>query len=506
MCAAVRILANEDFTALSGSTLFVVRGQDVSLDEVRRYFRRKGCSDPVGYVNALPENQVMDDVDVRLRQKIYRDRSSFSDSSSNQQGTPETGPTETPTASSSPVIEPQNDVVEIGNHLQDEQFLGSGVDQALSFNSSPFTQLSNSPPLDAASFNIHLSIPTSCRHSDAMLWATGTYISTYAVSVRQRSHYEPRAHYQTLHGQFSFQIQEGVACRNRNDVLAAVTAHRQAFSLIDGIVSEDHPMSVTLILSVMCELLRGGNLNLIKHIAERIIRSNNKLQRQSHPMSILFRAVLHIERLENHHLYCALRRASEDFDFLMGNIDWRSMYLKERLCDALYHSEEVEERVRTRRRLLQDQVGKYGHNARNVLFTQMNVAEDLASLHETGRALTLYKDALARAESLTDDHGFSRGRIRFAAFEGLGNLHMSQALAGNDLQWDTLVSDAGSLKQALKCFELAEAEATTWFEASSKRSQRITERKHEAQDHLDTHILFAGQDLSNWDLMSDLSR
>lgn len=512
MCAAIRLLAHYDFESLSGSTAFVIRGQDVSLDEIRRYFRRKGYSDPVAYVKGLPTDQVIRDLDVRLREKKLRGRTNSSDSSPNPRNTPDTDSDDAPLPVANTTIEPVTDVAEIGTHLQGGSTADQEFSQALSFNSPPNTKILDGSPFSIASLDFQFSISTPCWNSDTLLLATQTYINMYTVSIRQHAHWEPKAHYQTLHGQFSFQIQEGVACKRNNDIATAMTAHRRAFGLIEGIVVEDHPMSITLILSLMCELLASGDMKLVKHIAKLIVHSYTKLGRRNHPVDALFRALLGIEHLGNHHLYCALRVASEYFDLVMSNSDWRSMYLKERLCDALYHSQEIEERVRTRRQLLQDQKSKYGPNARNVLFTQMNVAEDYASLYQPDQARALYTDALDRAESLLDDHGFSRGRVRFAALEGLGNLLMTEAQAEFGSQWNALMADTGILEQALSCYSSAEVEASRWFESSSKRSIRILQKKkeaedklHQAQQALDMSQYFVPASSSSWDVVSDPS-
>lgn len=508
MCAAVRLLADDDFPTLSGSTAFIIRGQDVSLDEIRRYFRRKGCSDPVAYIRNLPEDQIAESFDVRLREKKFRDRVRSLNSSLNQPGTPEDDSDDAIPPASGTTVDVVTDVTEVGTHLQDE--LVFGRDSQVSSFDSPTVQNHDSLLLSTASYDLHLSIPSLCTKSDTLLLATQRYIDTYVVSIRQLSHYEPKAHYQTLHGRFSFQIQEGVACKQRNDVVSAITAHQQAFSLIDGIVLEDHPMSVTLILSLMCELLAGGDTNLVKHISKRVVYSNAKLRRQNHPVAALFEALSEIAHPSNHHLYSALRVASESFDHHVGHRDWRSMYLKERLCDALYYSQETSERIRKRSQLLQDQRIKYGPNARNVLFTQLNVADDHASVCEFDEAIAMFEEALTRAESLTDDHGFSRGRIRFAALEGKGNVLMTQAESGSTCQWSGIMVDTKLMEQAVECYGFAEAEANIWFEPSSKRSQRILKKKfeaevklHQAKNTLNMCQFGVAPSLSSWDLLSD---
>lgn len=438
MCAAIHLLAGEDLDALDGRTSFTIRSEAVTLTEVRRYFRRKGISDPAAHVKQRPDEDSFADEDVVLDTKISksdppqeaRQLLTPSDSSQSQ-------------ATASPPVGSERETTQPGAECLDLQ----------------------------PSANIHIKMTTFRRDFERILWSVAAYIGSYSSSVRRTQHIEPQVHHLTVYGKFGARFQEGISLMTRANTGAAFQNFRQAFALLKDYLADDHPMSLALILTLICELERNNLHAVTIQLANHIVGMVKLREHTSHPIIVLFQALGRSGNATSDNALRALRRARDD---LLLTTDrqhyWQCLYLEERLCDALYYAGENYERLSSRRRLHEDQVQKYGANARNVLWTQTMVADDLLQVGRTEEAIAEFEDVLVRANQLD---GYGKAKTRFAALEGLASAHYYRGCQA------TMSSSTGGIDilNALQHLEQAEQEASLWFETSSRRLERVRDQK-----------------------------
>ncbi len=98
---------------------------------------------------------------------------------------------------------------------------------------------------------------------------------------------------------------------------------------------------------------------------------------------------------------------------------WKTLYVKERHCDALYHAGRYGEAAIRRAQLLRLQESRYGPFARNVLWTSLNVADDHL-IH--GQLLEAEKRFSLIAQQSEQHSGYNRAKSRIVALEGLAKV------------------------------------------------------------------------------------
>ena len=288
------------------------------------------------------------------------------------------------------------------------------------------------------------------------------YIVNYISSQRSHIHTEPEVHAYTVHAQFAAKMQDGIFLlvkppKNNVDKDQSIDtiasgpfkSFKMGFELVRDILADDHPMSLALVLSVLCELASHadrtdlGLATILDMLITLFGREAKLLLGEGHPLSTIF-SLLAENRFSPPSTKSAATSANTLHNFILaalrlavdqlampnpsGPHDWKTLYLRERLCDSLYHSGPAfnHERSALRAKLLVDQEAVYGPCRRNVLWTLTNVADDCLSQGEVEAATGYFSQALMRAETHT---GYGRAKTRFAALEGLGRSMMKQAEA-----------------------------------------------------------------------------
>ncbi|KAK6074102.1 hypothetical protein SCUP234_08429 [Seiridium cupressi] len=265
---------------------------------------------------------------------------------------------------------------------------------------------------------------------------------------------EPRIHRDTIHAQFGHAMQEGIAAvflyegpPPEDHVSRAFGYFQSAFGKVDLLLKGQHPMSLALVFSVVCEMAACISKNyvdassptlcvvlspvlssLLKYFAE----AAEVFLPRNHPISGMFSrlySLLRHSHAENVLAYPL--RATEVLLNIFNNhhiktLDttsyWKLLYLKERYCDSLYHAQGSPDALR--RQLLEEQERFYSPTPSNVLWTLTNVADDSLRGDRLSEAEMLYETALMRAESHAP---YSRAKTRFAALEGLARVARRKA-------------------------------------------------------------------------------
>lgn len=203
----------------------------------------------------------------------------------------------------------------------------------------------------------------------------------------------------------------------------------------------------------------------------------------SHPISKLFSELYSNPELRSELVLKAMERmvgcCSEPGAEAGGNHTWKRLYLTERYADCLYHAKYVGTRHALREKLLEEQAEFYGSARRNVLWTLTNVADDHLEKNQPMMAEAAYMQSLRLAN--TSLEGFDRGKIQFAAFEGLARTALLRAeneRRGARVRFQGSATN-GREKEALKFLEQAEETAQTWFEASSRRTAKVRQQRED---------------------------
>ncbi|KAK4947599.1 hypothetical protein LTR10_013545 [Elasticomyces elasticus] len=411
---------------------FRIRGELVDHSEFLRYFRRKKISDPVKWVKEQNDEFVLSE-DVELITGTT---------------TPESNSADDPDDEYVVQVDAENNdradqeqpscVPEVADHpAQQHQEPSSLVETR---RRSPDTHDLYTPTLTAKP-PIFLR-PQTFHALEHLTYTMSTYVSFYATSARFLTHTEPAVHAHTVHAMFASRMQDGIssllftassAQKQKASTSKAFTDFQKGFDMILQILSNDHPMSLSLMLTVICELARH-NHTAFKALTFQLLKYTTEMSGlalgRTHALTILFSILL--QQLVNSDLstlanmiLTSLRLATAHLS-THNPYDWKTLYLRERLCDSLYHSGSSfqSERSQMRARLLTDQERVYGLPARNVLWTLTNVADDALEEGRVDKAIGYFRQALERADT---SEGYGRAKTRFAALEGLGRCEVKMA-------------------------------------------------------------------------------
>jgi tetratricopeptide (TPR) repeat protein len=476
---------------------FLIRGRVVPYSEALRYFHRKGIQDPLSWIKGLPNKNFTRSRDVELLTPHSTDQTP--DSTDEDEGI------------SQDVRQPST-----------EERGSRSVSDATDIEIEGFNHLQLFQPL-----RLH-----QCAGAEKIIYSTNEYCILYLNSARSLEHKEPAVHHLTTHAIFAQRMQDGISLLLRNETTSAFTDFKRAFALVPDLLRDNHLMSISLLLSIVCDLdsrnFSTGNFgSLIFYLFRHIEEMSAVELGVSHPLTTLFKTLTHSEGDATNLSLLVVRRAvdyltassSSSSSTSGANTDWKALYLRERLCDCLYYSHHDDERRRRRRALLTDQERFYGTTSRNVLWTLMNVADDNLQLGRTQEARECFEKALVRAQALS---GYGKSKTRFAALEGLGRCEVMEAkclevysrFAGYDARPSitvpastdttsgvaadclTTATTSGTvgaaaaatavgagtsptspwrpkLEEALRLFKEAETDAKIWFEASSRRISRV---------------------------------
>ena len=485
------MLATDHARWLGVAPRWRIRGQIVSYKELCRYFRRKRISDPLRWVDEHAGDNFIASEDVEL---LTPESSSNSENDSpdilgteGRIANPLWPAKEQQTSSFTPLPCPsllQDGVPESTNAGNDIQEL-LGMDDFASGLIWPVEQgrliqsgaphMSSTPQKYTLPFcaplyrHNNIAYPTQYQHLDTLTWSMRAYCISYLDSPRSATHNEPAVHKDTVHAIFAQHIQDGVALLLTDQGAQAFPRLDKAFTLIRPILANDNPMSLALILSLLCELdthrFHPLTNKLCRHIRDMATTTSSS---PNHPLATIFHILAHGTLETSNLVLAALRLAAAHLARFPASTPWKSLYVRERLCDALYHAGVDSERLSLRTQLLHDQEALYGPCARNTLWTLTNVADDLLRRGEGDAARRRYEEVLGRSEALV---GFGKAKTRFAGLEGVARC--VEVLNGGEGDEMEGLGWWGRVWEALEFYERAEEEARAWFEVGSRRTARV---------------------------------
>ncbi|KIW62315.1 hypothetical protein PV04_10498 [Phialophora macrospora] len=461
---------------------FNIRGDSVSYKEFLRYFRRKKINDPIAWVKEHKDDKFTLSDDVRL--VTAADLASKDSSSCDEDPVDVFGPLHMATIPQQHHEQPrytdfdnladvsQWSLVDCCNSDEGSQQLPDRSSSADPWSLATSSLVPDSKSLSPVSMPIFIRSHASSL-SEHLDYSIMGYMSSFLTTSSLETQPEPLIHAHTTHAIFASKMQDGIStlanlsltesCRKaasrskKRDPAAmrAFTSFRNGFYLLEEILIRHNPMSLALVLGVICELashtasptLRAmGVPVLLNQLLSYIHEMSGTLHGPEYPLTTFFGLLLQ----EYQHptasttpgsppladcilksLDMAITQLQLSSSHLHGSkggpSDWRALYLRERLCDALYHSGSSFQlpRASMRKLLLRDQEAKSGPTARNVLWTLTNVADDCLASGDVDAAIEHFDETLRRATTLEDVYG--REKTSFAALEGLGRCYVAKA-------------------------------------------------------------------------------
>ncbi|ETI20198.1 hypothetical protein G647_08232 [Cladophialophora carrionii CBS 160.54] len=464
---------------------FKIRGDSVSYKEFLRYFRRRKINDPVTWVREYKDDKFVLSDDVEL---VTASNLSSKDSSSCDEdpvdvfgphhmatfpyqhheqlpGTDPANPADMYQWSSDHCWNSDENVQHLSDGFYSEQSVPVATTALVHNNSSLY-------PISVPIF-LRSRASTLSEHLDYSIMG---YMSCYLITSHLETQLEPAIHALTTHAIFASKMQDGISAlanlaltesstkavprSKKRDPAAtkALTSFRNGFQLLEEILINHNPMSLALVFGVICELASHttnprlqvmGVHVLLSQLLSYIHERSGALLGPEYPLTTFFGLLLQEYQRPSasttpgsppladsilKSLEMAIIQMQLSSSQLPGaapeeatSSDWRALYLRERLCDALYHSGSSFEipRASMRKSLLHDQEAKYGPTARNVLWTLTNVADDCLASGDVEAAVEHFEETLRRAKTLSDVYG--REKTSFAALEGLGRCYVVKA-------------------------------------------------------------------------------
>ena len=444
MRTVIQIVAESGTEALGREPTFLVRGRAVPYSEVLRYFHRKGIPDPLNWLRTVSNDGFVPSSDVEVLTPQTSDCTADSSDEVGSAGTSSTA---------NALLSLEIQVQEVFDYTPIE-------DTAPSKLTSDHVE-----GLDTTALS-YLPRPFLSLHAEKVVHIANNYLAKYLSSAPSHRHTEPSVHHLTTHAIFAQRIQDGLSLLQQNKTTSAFNDFQRAFALIRDLLLDHHPMSLSLLLSIICDLDARNATALLSTLLKHISEMSRIELGASDPLTTLFRNLTRLEGISATNLALLIvRRAADVLSFDSPNSNWKSLYLRERLCDCLYHARHDYERATRRQGLLRDQEKHYGANARNVLWTLSNVADDFLQLGRWEEATLSYREVLRRSEGL---EGYGRAKTRFAALEGLGRCKVAEAMCMYEG-----MERRSTINEGLGLLGEAEGEAKLWFEPASRRIQSV---------------------------------
>ncbi|KAK9416278.1 hypothetical protein SUNI508_01695 [Seiridium unicorne] len=422
MRTALHLLAQLGYTdALMPPGDFPVQIRDISVPfkTIRNYYRRKNIYTPFAWLRTHPQDDFMPNSNVGLILDFAPDSDNLQENS----------------ASSTYVNSP------------------TCVSDATSMEHRAVASASPSPTASLGGIGQPLVSPVF-QNLQQFLCLAHDYSDVYLNSTPASLDAEPRIHRDTIHGQFGHAMQEGIAavfCYEgpppEDHVSRAFGYFQSAFGKVDLLLKGQHPMSLALVFSVVCEMAAGISKNsvdasshtlcvVLSPVLSSLLKYFDEAAQiflpRNHPISGMFSRLYSL--LRHSHAENVLAYSLRATEILLNTFKnhhiktldttsyWKLLYLKERYCDSLYHAQGPPEALR--RQLLEEQERFYSSTSSNVLWTLTNVADDSLRGDRLSEAKMLYETALMRAESHAP---YSRAKTRFAALEGLARVARREA-------------------------------------------------------------------------------
>ena len=454
---ALRILGPDAAKWPCPNPQFHVRGRIVDYQDLVRYLRRKGVDDPTKWATSRPDphgdsSEVRLLVDPPTVQQLSSSAIAHA-SASQRDGFRNQG---------------LGDELDTGQTIEAEDYWPSALPQPSSL-SREFEEIAlmwspnRARPPDPPVFVLAASL----------VWKARAYCLEYVFSARANNHAEPIYHQKTSHGHFADRMKHGLSLFARKDYDDAFDAFESGFDLLPEIVANDHPMALTLILAVLCQLITSG----AGAIAASLLTHMQKLLHSCYPAKFLLIDL--ISQLQDatqvlEFFLLGLRSIMDTVALDISNTDrWKAFYVRERYCDALYHAQVHGEGSMLRARLLAEQEAHYGTQARNVLWTAATVADNSLIYGRLDAAEHQYRRVLQGANTLC---GFDRAQIRFAALEGLADTLQGRVPVSKvepRARDTSATSPSGHMQEAVDCLSQALKLGTTWFNPRCRRVDRV---------------------------------
>ncbi|KIW22467.1 uncharacterized protein PV07_12351 [Cladophialophora immunda] len=438
---------------------FHIRGERVDHTELMRYFRRKKISDPVSWIKEQKDRfDLSEDVVIVVNADAVpvgeaRSSEEDEDTSEHDQEYPRLAIEQVEQTALGNVPR----ILDATGHTPSARYLD---DESL-----PPTNVNRS------SFSVPTLLrPQAYYASEQLNQSMMMYMMSYLSSPTSKADLEPAVHAHTVHAIFASKMQDGISLlanispqdakrslrKPEPNAAKAFASFENGFGLIHRILKNHSPMSLALMLSVVCELAdrtvkTGMKNSAIGVLLTKFLTYTHDMAAAvwgtEHPLTIFFDILareyfcptvlsssgsvplmeLILTSLNLSLAQFRLASTATHTTALGSAQDWKQLYVRERLCDALYYCGPTYQATRSsmRRQLFYDQESRYGPTARNVLWTLTNVADDSLSDGDVDQAIRYFQDALDRAERLVD--GYGRAKTSFAAREGLGRCWMRKA-------------------------------------------------------------------------------
>lgn len=459
MRTAVALVARDRSRWSAQHPTFRIRNQTVTYTEILAYFRRQRITDPVAWVEAQRGDGFVASPDVEL---IVSDV---------DEGNSNTSTTQLPAPSSGqPAAQTSTQLWTLTK--------AENREATLQLINSPKKKTFQPSSLQGSSI-IH---PYQHLPGDKVIWEMREYCDSYLESPRAERHKEPPVHRSTTHASFAYSMQTGMFQWKRGQMFKAFEVFSGAFEFLDDMFRDHHPMSIAMLMSTICELEKNNLKDIVLQLTSHTRGLVETRHRDSHQITSLFKILDEAGPDAANLAVNSMRVALDSMSRSNRHLDWKALYLKERLCDSLYYLGWNSKGAALRAELLEQQEQKYGKNVRNVLWTLTNVADDDLLRGELEKAKERFLDALERANTLD---GYERANGRFKALEGLAKTAVAKAdslmpIAALD-EFNTVLDPHrrqrfDKLREALKFYEEAESESIKpWFEGP--RRARVVENK-----------------------------
>lgn len=437
MVSALRLLDPDPALWPTPEPWFLIRGRQVAMSEVLRFFRRKGIRNPIQWCRSAVIDRDAPAVTL-IHERI------------------------------SPVDGTSEDSLTLGALSSTHSSVMPAAFLSMSRQTSPV--------------NIYAPILTVEQRAVGSL---RDYCAVYLGLGIAAIHQEPPVHQFTTHGRFGDRMQEGLAQMMRRGP-GAFPNFRRAFDLVQPLLSDCHPMSIAQLLAIACELSAKSQAQAVLRCLLRYLAAMAMSLHASPPLVQFFLSLSSSPPALLQQTAVSSLRAALGIFSEQSPHSWHRLYIQERLCDCLYHGQDRTEGGARRAQLLTEQETFYGPLARNVLWTATNVADDFLDGSNLDGAEGCYMMVLMRAEHLS---GFPRAKMRYAALEGLGRVHLARV---DRLPYSNSANVSQdiyglNLRKAYHYVEQALNEALTWFEQPSRRVARVREQEEYIRNLLQSY-------------------
>jgi hypothetical protein len=331
-----------------------------------------------------------------------------------------------------------------------------------------------------------LSDPDVYIHLATAVQQVQSYCLEYMASPYAQAHQEPKVHRFEPHAQFLDHMDEAISLFSRGETEPAFKKVNIGFDMLKDLLRNLHPMALATCLLLLCKLSVEN-----APVSDRFLQYSQALAATLKPIPNrlveLFRAIEQSRELLEMPLRCL--RAASDVLEVNATKHWKTLYVKERHCDALYYTQNYGEVAMRRAQLLELQEAVYGPCARNVLWTSLNVADDLLMQNRLNEAEERFTQIAWQADQHLENH---RAKTRLPALEGLAKVAYKRASLCLTTRLhhaatpQYLISVSQLLQRALEYANEALDMAQTYFSNAPRRIKRILDLRECIQSALDS--------------------